>query len=196
MRIDQRLTSRGLAAAAGRGLTAAFLSCGLLAGLAACGSSQAQVTLPKKSHAQLVKDAPAPPSTRQIVITAYEGYWRATNQAIDSRDPKAARSVLAAYVPGSAVGGLVSGMQALWRRNETAFGAPVFHIVSVKLTGPHTAAVHDCIDLSHTGFQNRKTGEIVGGIGQSHDYLITTLANEHGRWLVTGAIPVVQACKY
>src|SRR6185437_10101187 len=80
MRIDQRLTSRGLAAAAGRGLTAAagrgltaaagrgltaatgrgltaaFLSCGLLAGLAACGSSQAQVTLPKKSHAQLVKD--------------------------------------------------------------------------------------------------------------------------------------------
>src|SRR6185437_11401965 len=73
MRIDQRLTSRGLAAAASRGLAAAFLSCGLLAGLAACGSSQAQVTLPKKSHAQLVKDAPAPPSTRQIVITAYEG---------------------------------------------------------------------------------------------------------------------------
>jgi hypothetical protein len=168
----------------------------LLAGLVACGSGQAQVTLPKKSHAQLVKDAPAPPSTRQIVITAYEAYWRTTNQAVDSRDPKTARSLLSAVVPGSVVGGLVSGMQALWRRNETAFGAPVFHIVSVKLTGPRTAAVHDCIDLSHTGFQNRKTGEIVGGLGQSHDYLITTLALTRGQWLVTGAIPVVQACKY
>ena len=56
--------------------------------------------------------------------------------------------------------------------------------------------MHDCIDLSHTGFQNRKTGQIVGGLGQSHDYLITTLALERGRWLVTGAIPVVQPCKY
>jgi hypothetical protein len=189
MRFDKRLT--------GRGLAAAFLSCGLLAGLVACGSGQAQVALPKKSsHAQLVKDAPAPPSTRQIVITAYQSYWRATTQAVDSRDPKVAKSLLASVVPGTAVGGLVSGMQALWHRNETAFGAPTFHIVSVKLTGPRTAAVHDCIDLSHTGFQNRKTGAIVGALGQSHDYLITTLALEHGRWLVTGAIPVVQACKY
>ena len=47
MRFDKRL--------AGRGLAAAFLSCGLLAGLVACGSGQAQVTLPKKSHAQLVR---------------------------------------------------------------------------------------------------------------------------------------------
>jgi hypothetical protein len=56
--------------------------------------------------------------------------------------------------------------------------------------------VHDCIDLSRTGFQNRKTGVIVGGLGQSHDYLITTLAREHGRWVVTGAIPVVRSCAY
>ena len=79
---------------------------------------------------------------------------------------------------------------------EAAFGAPVFHISGVKLTGPRTAAVHDCIDLSHTGFQNRKTGQVTGGLGQSHDYVITTLALEHGRWLVTGAYPVVQACTY
>jgi hypothetical protein len=64
------------------------------------------------------------------------------------------------------------------------------------MTGTRTAAVHDCIDLSHTGFQNRRTGVIVGGLGQSHDYLITTLAIEHGRWVVTGAIPVVQSCAY
>jgi hypothetical protein len=133
---------------------------------------------------------------RRRRLTAYEGYWQATNQAIDSRDTATAKSILTSYVPGSAISGLITGMRLLWRRGEMAFGAPVFHIVSVKMTGARTAAVHDCIDLSHTGFQNRKTGVIVGGLGQSHDYLITTLAREHGRWVVTGAIPVVRSCAY
>jgi hypothetical protein len=181
----------------GRGLATGVLLCGLIVAVAACGSSQAQVTLPKKApHARLARVVPAPPSQRQLVIAAYEGYWQATNQAIDSRDPVAAKSILTSHVPGSAISGLVTGMKALWQRGEVAFGAPVFHIMRVKMTGRLTAAVHDCIDLSHTGFQNRKTGVIVGGLGQSHDYLITTLALEHGRWLVTGAIPVVQSCAY
>ena len=182
---------------AGRGLAPGFLLCGLAAAVAACGSSQAQVTLPKKAPAaRLARVVPARPSQRELVIAAYEGYWQATNQAINSRDPAAAQSILTSHVPGSAISGLVTGMKAIWQRGEVAFGAPVFHIVSVKMTGRGTAAVHDCIDLSHTGFQNRKTGVIVGGLGQSHDYLITTLALEHGRWLVTGAIPVVQSCAY
>jgi hypothetical protein len=182
---------------AGRWLATGVLTCGLVASLAACGNSQAQVTLPKKApSARLARVAPAPPSMRQLVITAYEGYWQATNQAINSASPAAARSLLTSYVPASAISGLVTGMKVLWQRGEQAFGAPVFHIVSVKMTGSKTAAVHDCIDLSHTGFQNRKTGQIIGGLGQSHDYLITTLALEHGRWLVTGAIPVVQSCAY
>lgn len=173
------------------------LTCGLIAAVAACGSSQAQVALPKKApHARLARVTPASPSARQLVIAAYEGYWQATNQAINSRDPVAAKSILTSYVPDSAISGLITGMKVLWQRGETAFGAPVFHIVSVKMTGTRTAAVHDCIDLSHTGFQNRKTGAIVGGLGQARDYLITTLALEHGRWLVTGAIPVVQSCAY
>ncbi len=180
-----------------RGVAAAILGCTLAAAVAACGESQAQVTLPKKpAHAQLATSAPAPPSTRQMVVAAYENYWQAVNQAFDSRDPATARSILATVVPKSSVSGLLKGMQELWRRNEIAFGAPVFHISSVKLTGPGAAAVHDCIDLSSTGFQNRKTGQITGGLGQSHDYVITTLAREHGRWLVTGAFPVVQSCSY
>jgi hypothetical protein len=182
---------------AGHGLATGVLLCGLVAALAACGSSRAQVTLPKKApDARLARVVPAAPSERQLVIAAYEGYWQATNQAVNSRDPSAAKSILTSYVPGSAISGLVTGMSVLWRRDELAFGAPVFHIVSVKMTGARTAAVHDCIDLSHTGFQNRKTGVIEGGLGQSHDYLITTLALEHGRWLVTGAIPVVRSCAY
>ena len=182
---------------AGHGLATGVLLFGLVVGTAACGSSQAQVTLPKKApSARLARAAPASPSQRQLVIAAYEGYWQATNQAINSRDPAAAKSILTSYVPGTSISGLITGIKVLWRRGEMAFGAPLFHIVSVKMTGRRSAAVHDCIDLSHTGFQNRRTGVIIGGLGQSHDYLITTLALEHGRWLVTGAIPVVQSCAY
>jgi hypothetical protein len=180
-----------------RGVAVAILGCSLAVAVAACGRSQAQVALPKKpAHAELATSAPAPPSTRQVVVAAYENYWQATNQAIDSRSQVTAKSILASVVPASSVTGLLKGMQVLWQRDEMSFGAPVFHITSVKLTGPAAAAVHDCIDLSHTGFQNRKTGEVIGGLGQSHDYMITTLALEHGRWLVTGAFPVVESCKY
>lgn len=190
MREDRRQGSRRAAAA--------ILGCGLLA-LTACGRSQADVALPKKPATAVPAfggGAPAPPSKRDLVIAAYESYWTATNQAINSRNSKTARAMLVTHVPGGAVSRLLAGMSVLWQRHEMAFGAPVFHIKDVTFTGATTAAVHDCIDLSHTGFQNRKTGQIVGGLGQTHDYLTTTLALENGHWLVTGAIPVVQACKY
>ena len=178
-------------------LAAAVVICALAGFLAGCMNSRADVALPKKpGHARLARVDPARASVRQLIVTAYEGYWQATNEAVNSRSAATARAILVRYIPSSAVSGLVRGMRTLWRHDETAFGAPVFHIVSVKMTGPRTAAVRDCIDLSHTGFQNRKTGAIVGGPGQSHDDLITTLAFEHGRWLVTGAIPVVQSCAY
>ena len=118
----------------------------------------------------------APPSARDLVVAAYEGYWRATNEALASRNPARARAIMASYVPGDAIPALVKGLRALWARNEIGYGSPVFHILSVKITGRGTAAVHDCVDLSHTGFQNQQTGQVVGGFGQSHDFLITTLA--------------------
>ncbi|HVB46421.1 MAG TPA: hypothetical protein VNF47_27440 [Streptosporangiaceae bacterium] len=181
---------------AGRGLAAGLLAAGLAA-VAACDSSAASVALPKKpARAQLAGAAPARPTARQLVVAAYEGYWQATNAALDSRSGARARTILVGYIPGAAIPSLVRGMQVLWRRHEVAFGSPVFHIMSVKLTSRRTAAVHDCVDLSHVGFQDQQTGQVVGGLGQSHDYLITTLVLDHGRWLVTGAIPVVQACAY
>src|SRR5215469_12954606 len=116
----------------GIGLVVAATVGGAVA-VAGCGNSQAQVTLPKKSgHMRLARIAPAAPSQRQLVVTAYEGYWQATNQAIDSRDPAAAKSILTSYVPGSVISGLITGMKVLWRRDEMAYGAPVFHIVAVK----------------------------------------------------------------
>jgi len=130
------------------------------------------------------------------VIAAYKGYWRATNEALASRDAARASAIIARYVPASSAPALVRGFRAIWRRGETGYGSPVFHIIGVTIAGRGQAAVHDCVDLSRTGFANELTGEVVGGRGSSHDLMITTLSLEHGRWLVTGAIPVGQTCSY
>ena len=186
----------GHASRGGR-LLGTALAAAAAAALAGCGSGAADVALPAKpGHVHLVGAKAAPPSARDLVVAAYEGYWRATNEALASRSPTRAKAIMAGYVPGNAIPALVKGLRALWARNEIGYGSPVFHILSVKITGHGTAAVHDCVDLSHTGFQNQQTGQVVGGFGQSHDFLITTLALEHGQWLVTGAIPVVQTCAY
>ncbi len=178
-------------------LVAGGLSAGLAAVLAGCGARAADVPLPNKpAHLHLAGAKAVRPTPRNLVVAAYEGYWRATNEALASRDPAKARTIMAGYVPSSAIPALVKGLTVLWQRDEIGYGSPVFHIMTVKVTGRGTAAVHACVDLSHTGFQNQQTGQIVGGFGQSHDFLITTLAFEHGRWLVTGAIPVVQTCAY
>jgi hypothetical protein len=180
-----------------RVLASAALTAVLVAAVAGCGSRLAPVALPKKpTRVRLVRVNPVRLSARQLVVAAYEGYWRATNEAVNSRNPARARAILAGYVPGRAVPGLIKGLTALWRRHEIVYGSPVFHIMAVKITSNRTAAVHDCIDLSHTGFENGQTGQIIGGLGRQHDYLITTLVFEHGRWLVNGAIPEVRPCAY
>jgi len=177
-------------------LLAGALAAGLAAALAGCGSGQAHVALPRKPPPVRVAAHPSRPSATQLVVTAYDGYWRATNQALDSGSAAAARKILAGVVPAGAIAGLVKGLQVLWGRDDVSYGSPVLHIMSVKITGKGTAAVHDCVDMSHTGLANRQTGQIVGALGQSHDYLITTLVQQHGRWLVTGSVPVVQSCSY
>jgi hypothetical protein len=182
-------------------LVVACLSAGLTGALTGaltgCGTRAATVALPDKpDHLQGPRKEASGPSVRDLVVAAYESYWRATNDALASRDPSKARAIMAGYVPASSMPALVKGMQAIWRKDEIGYGSPVFHIMSVKLTGPGSAAVRDCIDLSRTALANQETGEVLGGFGQSHEFLITTLALEHGRWLVTGAIPVVQTCSY
>jgi hypothetical protein len=178
-------------------LVIACLSAWLTAALTGCGPRAATIALPgKPGHVQMASVKASRPSVRDLVIAAYEGYWRATNGALASRDPSKARAIMAGYIPASSMPTLVKGLQAIWRKGEIGYGNPVFHIMGVKLTGPGTAAVRDCIDLSRTALANQQTGEVVGGFGQSHDFLITTLALEHGQWLVTGAIPVVRTCSY
>jgi hypothetical protein len=197
------LTRRGRRRPGGRPASACLAACWeaglafLLAGLAGCGATVPVVHLPDKlAHLRLAGSATQRPSPRGPVIAAYEGYWQATDEALASHDPARARAIMAGYVPRHALGALVMGFKALWRHGEIGYGSPVFHIMSVKVTGSGTAAVHDCLDLSHAGFANQQTGQIVGGFGQSHDFMITTLAHQRGRWLVTGAMLVVQTCAY
>jgi hypothetical protein len=179
---------------------AACLPAGLalvLAGLAGCGAGAAVVRLPAKpGHVRFAEATTPRPSPRDLVIAAYEGYWRATDEALASHDPARARTIMAGYVPRHVLSVLVRGLKALWRQGEVGYGSPVFHIMSVRITGSGTAAVHDCLDLSHAGFENQQTGQVIGVVGQSHDFMITTLARQRGRWLVTGAMPVVQTCAY
>ena len=135
-------------------------------------------------------------STRARIVAAYEGYWRATHAALDSRNPARARAIIGGFVPREAVATLMRAFTGLWRRDEIGSGLPAFHIMKVTVTGPGNAAVHDCLDLSRLGLQNFRTGQTVGVIGQSHYNLITTLVCLRGRWLVTGSIPVVASCAY
>jgi hypothetical protein len=195
---DQARQGRVLARPGRRIWPAGVLAAGLAALLAGCGSSAAApVALPKKpAHVMDAGAKPAPVTPKQKVIAAYQGYWRATNVAVDSRSPARARIILASYIPSEALPGLVKGLQALWKADEVSYGSPVLHIMSVKITGPGTAAVHDCVDMSHSGLVNKKTGQIVGELGQSHQNLITKLVRQHGKWLVAGEIPVVQSCSY
>jgi len=188
-------------------LLAACLQAGLVAALSGCGTWAANVALPDKpGHVQAAgaqaagareaSGQPAAPSARDLVIAAYEGYWRAMSEALAARDASKAWAIMAGYVPPSALPGLVKGLKGIWQRNEIGYGSPVFHIMSVKVTSRRTAAIHDCVDFSHMSLANQQTGQVIGGSGQSHDLLITTLTLEHGRWLVTGAIPVVHPCSY
>lgn len=191
----------------GRGRHAAWLAgAGLAAmvalGAAGCASGAAPVVLPPKPAASpavratvSVPSVRAEPSERAAIVAAYEGYWSATNRALDTRSPRQARLIMANFVPAAVVSALVRGYGSIWRQNEIGYGAPRFHISKVVITGQRSAAVHDCIDLSGVGLKDETTGQVAGH-GQSYDHLITTLEREQGRWLVTGSIAVATPCGY
>ncbi len=114
----------------GRELTAWLLagvaglagSAGLLAG---CGTQAANVSLPAKpGHVRPAAAKAVVPTARDEVVAAYEGYWRATNEALASRDPAKARTIMVGYVPGSAIPALVRGLKAIWRRGRDRLRQP------------------------------------------------------------------------
>jgi hypothetical protein len=160
-----------------------------------CGG-QASVVLPQKAAPQagVPVAAPDPPLTvRQQVIAAYTGYWQALGQALDTQNAGRARAILAQYVPAASIPSLISSFEDDWAQGEIQYGSPVPHILSVRITGGH-AAVHDCADFSNAGVQDAGTGQVVGGLGNPHVNLISTLLLTHGKWLVTNQVPVMLSC--
>jgi hypothetical protein len=176
-------------------LIAALLpGAGLVLAVAGCGG-QAPVSLPHRSSGTAVPVALAgpPQTTQQQVVTAYNGYWQALGQALDTQNAAHAGVILAPHVAAANIPSLIRGFETDWARGEVQYGAPVPHILSVRVTGNH-AAVHDCADFSHAGVQNARTGQLVGSLGSSRVNMISTLVRTHGRWLVSNQVPVVSSC--
>jgi hypothetical protein len=176
-------------------LIAALLpGAGLLLAVAGCGS-QTPVALPHKSASTVAPVALAAPpqSAQQQVIAAYNGYWQALGQALDTQNAAKAGVILASHVAAANIPSLIRGFETDWARGEVQYGAPVPHILSVRISGNH-AAVHDCADFSRAGVQNARTGQLVGSLGSSRVNMISTLVRSHGRWLVSNQVPVVSSC--
>jgi len=175
-------------------ITALLPGAGLAIAVAGCGG-QAPVSLPHKSSGAAVPVALTGPrqTAQQQVVSAYNGYWQALGQALDTQNAARASVILASYTTVANISSLISGFETDWARGEVQYGAPVPHILSVRITGNH-AAVHDCADFSRAGVQNARTGQVVGSLGSSRVNMISTLVRTHGRWLVSNQVPVVSSC--
>jgi len=175
-------------------ITALVPGAGLALAVAGCGG-QGPVSLPHKSSGAAVPVAlTAPPQTpAQQVVAAYNGYWQALGQALDTQNAAKAGVILESHATAASISSLIRGFETDWARGEVQYGAPVPHILTVRIAGNH-AAVHDCADFSHAGVQNARTGQLVGSLGSSRVNMISTLVRTHGRWLVSNQVPVVSSC--
>lgn len=159
-------------------------------------AAQSTVALPRKSRQLAAPAAVSGPAmtARQQVIDAYTGYWQAFAAAMSSQNAARAGAILAPYEPASAVAQAVRADQRVWAVHETAYGSAVTHILGVQLTGSR-ALVHDCLDLSHFGTENMRTGRVVPeSFGLPHLNFYVTVMRSSGRWLVTNMQPVEVPC--
>ncbi len=189
-----RLPPAALRSPAPRASTALAVAA-LAAALAGC-AGQPSVALPSKAA---VSASPASladqPGQRQQVMAAYEGYWQANDEALNSGNAATARRILARYTPATALPGLIAALRQDWARHAATDGSPVLHIVGVRIRGRH-ATVHDCVDLSHAGLKNARTGRVFPrSFGSPRaNYYASLVLTGHG-WLVSNLVPVVALCE-
>lgn len=177
----------------------AALSAGLAAaalGAAACGS-QAAVRLP--AHLQSATPAPAvaarPSLTpRQQVARAYRGYWLAYAAAMTAGRSGRARTILAPFESPSGMTQLIRSLRKVWAAHDIAYGGAITHVKSVRVKG-RSALVHDCLDLSHFGVLDKRTGRVVpGSFGLPGQDFYISLELSGGRWKVANMQPVEVPC--
>jgi len=163
---------------------------------AGCGRQHPVALPPPAAGPASAASAPAtsPPTLRDQVISAYISYWQASGQAINAGRPSRARAILAPYVTADSLPSMIAVLQQDWQQHAVAYGSPVLHIRSVVIR-QGTATVHDCIDLSHAGLRNARTGRVFPrSFGSPRANYYASLVRDGGRWLVSNVVPVVASC--
>ena len=166
------------------------------AAAAGCGRQHPVALPPPPAGPASAASAPAasPPTARDQVISAYISYWQASGQAIDAGRPSRARAILAPYVTADSLPSMIAVLQQDWQQHAVAYGSPVLHIRSVVIR-QGTATVHDCIDLSHAGLRNARTGRVFPrSFGSPRANYYASLVRDGGHWLVSNVVPVVASC--
>jgi hypothetical protein len=189
-----RWTGWAAIAAATAGLTGVALAA------AGCGGPAARVSLPARA-ARTATAAPAalassaPQTPRQAVAAAYRGYWRAYAAAMSADSTARATAILAPYDAPSGTPLLMKNLKAIWKAHDVAYGGAVTHIKSVRITG-RRAILNDCLDLSHFGVTDQRTGRVVpGSFGLANQDTYITLLRSGGRWRVSNMEPVEVPCE-
>ncbi|HXP22063.1 MAG TPA: hypothetical protein VN840_20640 [Streptosporangiaceae bacterium] len=102
-------------------------------------------------------------TARSQVIAAYTGYWQAYGIALRTRNIGTARKLLARFAAQAFVSEVTASLPRLWAGQVIGYGYAVPHVLSFTRTGASSALLHDCLDLSHLGTQDVKTGQVVPG---------------------------------
>lgn len=183
---------RSLARALAPGLTLVLLSAG-------CGAGSApSVQLPAKPAAAATIPsrgaAGARPSTRSLVLAAYQSYWQAYGQAARARNLATARKLLRTYAQPSFVNEITAPLPRLWAAHQAGYGYAIPHVLSVTPKGT-SALLHDCLDLSHLGTQDVRTGRVLpGSYGLPTVNFYVTLTRTGARWVVSKMQQVEVPC--
>jgi hypothetical protein len=166
------------------------------AAVAGCGSAQAPVALPPRAAAHSpAQAAMARPTVRQQVVAAYTAYWQATAAATDAGGGARARAILAPYLPPSSIPAMIAALRQDWAAHAVTDGSPVLHITAVSV-GHGTATVSDCVDLSHAGLRDARTGQVFPhSFGSPRASYFASLVRRGGHWLVSNLVPVVAPCE-
>jgi hypothetical protein len=171
----------------------AALTPALALAVAGC-AGQASVRLPPRTVARPPARLADQLGPRQQVMAAYAGYWQASDSAVNAGNARMARRILARYVPAAALPGLIAALRQDWDLHAVIDGNPVLHVLSVTVRKSR-ATVHDCVDLSHAGLKDARTGKVLPhSFGSARANYYASLVLRGGRWLVGNLVPVVAPC--
>jgi hypothetical protein len=129
-----------------------------------------------------------------MVLSAYQGYWQAYSEASRSRNLAAAKKLLRAYAQASFVTEVTAPLPRLWAAHQVGYGYAVPHVLSVARKGK-SALLHDCLDLSHLGTQDTRSGRVLpGSFGLPTVNFYVTLTRTGARWVVSKMQQVEVPC--